>query len=446
MMTSPTTTKPNRLSPHKEQRLSSQIAGSGMDRKIEKPKWPLKRIALYAAGAILLTLVVYSFVFGDKSARLNVQVERLTISTVQRGDFQEFIPVNGVVLPIKTIYLDAVQGGRVEIIYLEAGSMLKEGDKILKLENANLQLNIMMQETSLLEQLTHLRNTRMTMEQNRLNLEGQLVNADYQVQRMSRLYDQKKALYDKQLIAFQEYAEAKDELEFYQQSRQLLLETHRQDSILQEMRINQMENSVSRIQENLDMLQQTLESLVLRAPISGHLTSLDAEIGESKSPGQRLGQIDVLEGFKVRAPIDEHYITRIESGQGGEFDLAGETYRLVITKIYPEVQNGQFEVDLEFSEIVPTNIRRGQTVRMRLELGQLAEATLLARGSFYQQTGGRWVFVVDPSGGFAAKKPIQLGRQNPLHYEVLKGLEPGERVITSSYDNFGESDRLILKN
>ncbi len=323
--------------------------------------------------------------------------------------------------------------------------MVKEGDEILKLENANLQLNIMMQETSLLEQLTHLRNTRITMEQNRLNLKGQLVNVDYQVQRLGRLYNQKKALYDKQLIAFQEYAETKDEHDFYQRSKKLLLETHRQDSILQEMRIRQMENSANRIQENLDLLKETLESLVLRAPISGHLTSLDAEIGESKSPGQRLGQIDVLEGFKVRAAIDEHYITRIASEQEGEFDLAGETYRLVITKIYPEVQSGQFEVDLEFADTTPSDMRRGQTVRMRLELGDLSEATLLARGGFYQQTGGRWVFVVDPSGELATRRPIQLGRQNPLYFEVLEGLEPGERTITSSYDTFGENDKLILK-
>jgi len=444
-MTSQSTTQPNRHTPLKEPRLSSQTAGSGMDRKIEKLKWPLKRVALYVAGGLLLALVVYGFIFGDKSARLNVQVERLTIATVQRGDFQEFIPVNGVVLPIKTIYLDAVQGGRVETIHLKAGSMVEEGDEILKLENASLQLNIMMQETSLLEQLTLLRNTRIAMEQNRLNLQGQLVNVDYQVQRLGRLYNQKKALYDKQLIAFQEYAETKDEHDFYQRSKKLLLETHRQDSILQEMRIGQMENSANRIQENLDLLKETLESLVLRAPISGHLTSLDAEIGESKSPGQRLGQIDVLEGFKVRAAIDEHYITRITPELLGEFDLAGETYRLMITKIYPEVQSGQFEVDLEFAETTPPDIRRGQTVRMRLELGDLSEATLLARGGFYQQTGGRWVFVVDPSGELATRRPIQLGRQNPLYFEVLEGLEPGERTITSSYDTFGENDKLILK-
>ena len=444
-MTLQSTTQPKRHTPPKGPSLSSQVTGSSMDRKIEKPKWPLKRVALYAAGGLLLALVVYSFVFGDRSARLNVQVERLTISAVLRGDFQEFIPVSGVVLPIKTIYLDAVQGGRVETIYLEAGSMVEEGDEILKLENAGLQLNIMMQETSHLEQLTLLRNTRIAMEQNRLSLEGQLVNVDYQVQRLQRLYGQKKALYDKQLVAFQEYAEAKDEYEHYLRSKQLLLETHRQDSILQEMRLEQMERSSQRIQDNLDMLQQTMESLVLRAPISGHLTSLDAEIGESKSPGQRLGQIDVLEGFKVRAAIDEHYITRIAPEQEGEFDLAGETYRLVITKIYPEVQSGQFEVDLEFADRTPPDMRRGQTVRMRLELGKLSEATLLARGGFYQQTGGRWVFVVDPSSGFATRRPIQLGRQNPLYFEVLEGLEPGERVITSSYDTFGENDKLILK-
>ena len=376
---------------------------------------------------------------------MNVNIERITIATVEKGVFQEFIPVIGNVLPIKTIYLDAMEGGRVENIFVEAGSMVHEGDKILKLANTNLLLDIMYREAQFFEQSNNLRNTRLAMEQHRLTLRRELVELDYQIQRQKRIYDRNTELAKKDLISQQEYEQAKDEYEYLLKRKELTLETQKQDAVFRQVQIEQLEASVQRMQTNLGMVKQKLESLVLRAPISGQLTSLHAEIGESKSPGERLGKIDVLEGFKVRAAIDEHYIARIEIGRTGAFDLAGTSYTLIVKKIYPEVREGRFEVDMEFDGASPQGMRRGQTLRIRLELGDLSEAVLLPRGGFYQKTGGQWVYVLEPSGAVATKRPIRLGRQNPQVFEVLEGLEPGEQVITSTYDGFGDIDRLILK-
>ena len=416
-----------------------------MDRKIEKKKWSPKKIAGLSIIGIFFSVVVYRFIFGDGHSKLNVNIERITIATVEKGVFQEFIPVIGNVLPIKTIYLDAMEGGRVENIFVEAGSMVHEGDKILKLANTNLLLDIMYREAQFFEQSNNLRNTRLAMEQHRLTLRRELVELDYQIQRQKRIYDRNTELAKKDLISQQEYEQAKDEYEYLLKRKELTLETQKQDAVFRQVQIEQLEASVQRMQTNLGMVKQKLESLVLRAPISGQLTSLHAEIGESKSPGERLGKIDVLEGFKVRAAIDEHYIARIEIGRTGAFDLAGTSYTLIVKKIYPEVREGRFEVDMEFDGASPQGMRRGQTLRIRLELGDLSEAVLLPRGGFYQKTGGQWVYVLEPSGAVATKRPIRLGRQNPQVFEVLEGLEPGEQVITSTYDGFGDIDRLILK-
>ena len=416
-----------------------------MDRPIEKKKWPPKKIATLSIVGIFVSVVVYSFIFGDSRSKLNVNPERITIATVKKGAFQEFIPVIGNVLPIKTIYLDAMEGGRVEKIYLEAGSLVHEGDKILRLANTNLLLDIMYREAQFFEQSNNLRNTRLAMEQRRLTLRRELVELDYQIQQQKRTYERNTELAKKDLISQQEYEQAKDEYEYLLKRKELTLETQKQDATFRRVQIEQLEASVQRMQTNLGMVKQKLENLVIRAPISGQLTSLHAEIGESKSPGERLGKIDVLEGFKVRAGIDEHYNARIETCRTGTFDLAGPTYQLIVKKSYPEVREGRFEVDMEFDGASPQGIRRGQTLHIRLELGDLSEAVLLPRGGFYQKTGGQWVYVLEPSGAYATKRPIRLGRQNPQVFEVLEGLEPGERVITSTYDGFGEIDKLILK-
>ncbi|MCK4417206.1 MAG: HlyD family efflux transporter periplasmic adaptor subunit [Candidatus Latescibacteria bacterium] len=415
-----------------------------MDRPIEKKRWTPKRIVGLSLIGVLIFITVYGLI-KSRGSKLNVAAERLTIVTVNKGPFQEFIPVVGSVLPIKTIYLDAVEGGRVEKLFVEAGSLIRKGDEILKLANTNLLLDIMYREAQLYEQSNNLRNTRLAMEQNRLALRRELVELDYQIQQQERTYDRNTELAKKDLVSQQEYEQAKDEYEYLLKRKDLALETQKQDSVFRRVQIEQLEASVKRMQTNLGLVKQKLENLVIRAPIGGQLTSLYAEIGESKSPGERLGQIDVLEGFKVRAAIDEHYIARIEIGRTGTFDLAGKSYKLMVKKIYPEVREGRFEVDMEFDGASPQGIRRGQTLHIRLELGELSEAVLLSRGGFYQKTGGQWVYVLDPSGAFATKRPIRLGRQNPQVFEVLEGLEPGERVITSTYDSFGDIDKLILK-
>ncbi len=416
-----------------------------MDRIIPKKKWTVKRIAVIGGSTAFVLFILISILFGDHSSKLNIKTERITISTVSRGPFQEFIPVTGTVIPIKTVYLDAMEGGRVEMLFLEAGADVEEGDQILKLENSDLLLNILYREADLAEQSNYLRNTRLDMERNRLSLQSQLVELNFQIKKQKRIYKQCQVLIQKELISQEEYEEAKDEYEYLIQKRVLTLETHEKDSLFRRNQIRSLESSLERMQGSLDLVKKNMENLTIRAPISGQLTSLIPEVGESIARGERIGQIDVLDGFKVRAEIDEHYIARIQLGRRGEFDFTGKTYHLILRKIYPEVKDGRFEVDMEFEGELPEAIRRGQTLHIRLELGDLSEAILLDRGGFYQSTGGQWVYVLSPSTDFAEKRSIKLGRQNPQVFEVLDGLKPGEKVITSSYDNYGDNDKLILK-
>lgn len=417
-----------------------------MDRTIEKKKWPPKKIAYVSVAALLVLAVVYNIGFGDHSSKLNVETEKITISTVNRGPFQEFIPVTGTVMPIKTIYLDAIEGGKVDTVEILAGSLVKQGDVILRLENTQLLIQISNQDALVVEQSNLLTNTRFNLDQNRTRSRQLLIDREYEIRRLQRIFERQKKLYGDTLISKEEYEQSKDDYDFEVRRQQLNVEAFKRDSIFQEVQLNQLENSLKRLHENLHIAQRRLDNLIIRAPIDGQLTSLNAEIGESKAQGERLGQIDVLDGFKVRAGIDEHYIARIETGQKGQFDFAGNTFTLITRKIFPEVTNGRFEVDMEFEGEVPADIRRGQTVRIRLELGDLTEAVMLARGGFYQKTGGNWVYVVDPSGDFASKRQIRLGRQNTQVFEVLEGLEAGEKVVTSSYDNYGDIDKLVLKN
>jgi HlyD family secretion protein len=417
----------------------------GMDKKIKKKKWPPKKIASYAAIVIFVSIVLYALVFGDRSSKLNVEVEKITISTVYSGEFQEYIPVIGNVMPIETRYLDAEEGGRVEIRYIESGTPVKEGDKILKLANTNLLLDIMWRESEVYDAENRLRTTRLQIEQNSLSLRSQLIDLEYNIQLQKRAYQRAEKLLKAQLISQEEFENTRDQYFFSEKKRDIIIETQKKDSLFRQTQINQLEISLNRMKSNLEIVKQKQDNLVIRAPINGHLTSLNAEIGEIITPGERLGQIDVMDAFKVRAAIDEHYIARIEKGRYGTFDFAGTTNRLIVEQIYLEVREGRFEVDLNFVDVQPSGIRRGMTVHIKLELGDLEEAILLPRGGFYQTTGGQWVYILDKSGSFAVKRPIKLGRYNPKVFTVLEGLEPGEQVITSSYDNFGDIDKLILK-
>jgi HlyD family secretion protein len=417
----------------------------GMDRVIERKKWPLRRVIAYSAAAAFALLVAYLLLFESHRSTLNVESEKLTIATVRRGPFQEFIPVQAEVLPLETIFLDVEEGGLVEKLFLEAGSEVKKGDKILKLSNTSLLMDIMYREAELFQQINNLRNTRLLFEQNRLSLQKDLADLDFQLEKQRRKFESYQSLYDDKLISRHDYEDTRDEYELVKNKRQLTAETQEQELSFRQQQVLQLEDSVRRMQENLKVAKSKLDNLTVRAPISGTLTSLQAEPGQSKSPGERLGQIDAPEGFKARAEIDEFYIDRIQKDLTGQFELSGGTFPVRVERVYPEVKDGKFSVDLRFPGRQAPGIRRGQTLHVRLELGDVAEALLLPRGGFFQKTGGNWIFVLEPDGRTALKREIRLGRQNPDVFEVLGGLRPGERVITSSYDNFGDNERLVLK-
>jgi len=381
----------------------------------------------------------------DNSSRLYVDTDRLIISEVQKGTFQEWIPVNGIVVPVKSVYIDAIEGGRVEEMFVEEGSFVKTGLPILQLSNTNLLLDIMYREAALYQQINELRNTRLAMEKHRLDLQGTLLDLDYQLFGQKRELDRIETLRKTKMISDEEFKQVNEEYRYLVNRRELTLETHRQDSIFRQVQIGSLEGSVERMQSNVELVRGKLDNLLIRAPIAGQLTSLDAEVGQLKSSGMRIGQIDVLESFILRCTIDEHYIARIMKELIGEFSFANDVYKLHVIKVYPQVHEGRFEVDMGFIDDEPEGTRRGQTFRIRLELGIPVETVLLPRGGFYTSNGGRWVFVIDETGEFAFKRNIRLGRQNMQAFEVLDGLAPDERVITSAYENFGDADKLILK-
>lgn len=417
-----------------------------MDRKIEKKKWTLKKILYSGASVFFIIFLLYIFVFADQSSRLNVETGRLTISTVKNEPFQEFIPITGTVQPIQTFYLDVTEGGRVVKKFVEDGTFVNAGDPIIKLDNAQMTLNIMYNEAQLFQQINNLRSTRLSMEQSRLSLQSQILEVEYNLLDKKRDYEINKQLFEKNLLSQAEYERSKEQYELLLNRKNLTIESARQDSIFRIQQIDQLEKSIEQMQNNLNLTKLQLENLTVKAPIKGQLSALNVEIGESIGPGENLGQIDVIDSFKVRASIDEHYIARVNEGQLGDFEFAGKSYKLVIKTVYPQVSNGRFEVDMHFTDEQPNGIRRGQTLHIKLELGELTEAVTVARGGFYQTTGGQWVFVLNENTNTAERRSIKLGRQNTQVFEILEGLNPGEKVITSSYDNFGDIDKLVLSN
>ncbi len=415
-----------------------------MDRKIEKKKWPRKRVVIYASGCVLASALIYLLLTADTGSALHVESQKITISTVEKGPFQELIPVTGIVLPIKSVYMDAIDGGRIDQIFVEEGAMVKQADPILRMTNTNLQMEMMFREADLFEQMNNLRAVRLAMEQNRLNLQQQMAEIDYQNGVQTRNYERAKVLMEKNVISRDEFDRARDDYEYWRTRKQLVTESQRQDSVMRDLQVQQLEASIERMQQNFKIVKENYENLVQRAPIDGQLSQLNAEIGELKTAGERLGQVDVLDGYKIRASIDEFYINRIAQDQYGEAEISGQKAQLKVTRVYPEVRDGRFEIDMVFLGSAPEGIRRGQSIQVRLALGELAEAVMIARGGFYQTTGGNWIYVIDESGDFARKRKIRLGRQNPRMYEVVEGLEPGERVITSSYDNYADFEKLNL--
>jgi HlyD family secretion protein len=417
----------------------------GMDRTIKKRKWPPKRIAAFSAIALFVITVVYLFLFKLNKSTLNVEKDRLTISTVRQEPFQEYIPVMGAVEPIDRYHLDAVDAGIVEEIYVEAGSRITKGDPILRLENTDLLMTIMWREAELFQTQNNLRNTQLQLEQRRLALSQELAQIDNFLMQSKRTFDRYNELIKESLIAQHQFELAKDDYDYWVKRRELTVESQKNDIEFQANQVVALTDALNRMQQNLAIVKLKQENLVLKAPISGFLTALEAEIGQRKNPGQRLGQIDVLDAFRVVVGIDEHWISRVEEGRIGTFDFANGTWELVISRKYLEVTEGRFEVDMLFESDVPPGLTRGMTLHIRLNLGDLEEAIVLPRGGFFQTTGGNWVYVVDQDEKLAVKRRIRTNRYNTQVYEVVEGLEPGEKVITSSYESFGDMERLVLK-
>jgi HlyD family secretion protein len=416
-----------------------------MDRIIEKKKWTTRKILQYTAIAVFAFFLLYLLLLRDRSSRLTVEKNQVTVASVTLDNFQEFIPVDGIVQPRTTIYIDAVLGGTVETKYVEDGAEVKKGDVILKLSNANMQLSYMDQETRMYDAINNLQNSRIALEQNKFIRAREITNLLYQIDEVKTEFERAQKLYDDGVYTLKEYQDAKRDYDF--SSRQLIisLELQRLDSISAEEQKKQIAASVERMKTNLSLLRSNMEKLEVRAPADGVLSSFNVEIGETRSAGERLGQIDIMDGYKMKASIDERYVSRVVQGQEAELDFGGKTYQLFISKIYTGVTGGAFQVDMLFSNEAPDNIKRGQTIQMRLQFSTPTEALILKRGGFFQQTGGNWVYVVDPYGDFAIKRNIRLGRQNTRFYEVLEGLEEGEQVVVSSYENFGNKDKLVLK-
>lgn len=416
-----------------------------MDRVIAKKKWTSKKILTIVGITALVAVAVVAFISTSGKSRLNVNTERITIAEIKKGAFQEFIPINGIVMPVTTIYLDAIEGGRVEEKFVEDGAVLTKGQPILRLANNDLQLSLANQETAVFDVLTQMQNTRNNAEQNTIRQLNQMADVDNALIEAERVYKLNKHLFEEKVIGLQEFKASENAYTYQLNRKNLTDRTLKQDSVSMKQQVSQMGQSYVRMQNALQLMRRKVEDLIVRSPVDGQLTALDAEIGQSKNRGERLGQIDVLSGFKVRADIDEHYISRVITGLEANVTLAGKDYKLRIRKIYTEVTNGRFQVDMEFVGKVPDGIRRGQTLQIKLALGDETQAVLLPKGGFYQQTGGNWIFKVNENGAVAYRVDVQLGRQNPDYYEVLEGLQPGDKVVTSSYENYGTMQELVLK-
>lgn len=415
-----------------------------MDRVVEKKGVSYRRLAIPAAVVVALALLVW-FLLGQGGGRsLVVDNSRIVVAKVTRGVFEDFIPIRGQVTPRQTVYLDAIEGGRVEEKLVEDGAMVKAGDPIVVLSNTSLQLSVNQNEAMVTEQLNNMRTIELQLEQNRLQHKRDLVELDYQIKRLERQVERLSDLDNAGVAAKGQLEDATDELEYYRNRRRVTLESQATDARLQETQLKSLKESGAQLEKNLGFARKNLDALNVKAPVDGKLSGLDAEIGQSIERGGRLGQIDDPDNFKLRASIDEFYLNRVDIGQSATFEKDGRRYTMQIGKIYPQVNNGQFEVDLLFADDQPEGIRRGQTIQAKLTLGDATEATLIPNGAFFQDTGGNWMFVVNDAGTEAVKRSVRLGRRNSRNIEVLEGLEVSEEVVISPYSSFTEMDRLKL--
>lgn len=419
-----------------------------MDKVIEKKKgiaaaFTKKSVKWWALGAFVI-LVVVLLLTGRRSV-LRVDGSTILTGTARQGEFNDYIRVSGQVQPMTTVQLSPTEGGNVQRIVVEEGSHVNEGDVIVVLGNENLDMQILNSEAELAEKENILRNTMISMEQQKLSVRQEKLSLQIEVRRARRAYEQNKALYEEKLIAKEEYLKASEDYELAKDKLELVTDRERQDSLYRSVQIAQMHESLENMRLNMNMIRRRKENLSVKAPISGELGLLDVELGQSVAAGAKIGQINNLDSYKIEAQIDEHYIDRVAPGLEATFERQSEKYSSVIRKVYPEVRDGKFKADFRFEGQQPENIRTGQTYYLNLQLGQSAEAMLIPRGSFYQNTGGKWVYVLNADGTKATKRSVRIGRQNPQYYEVLEGLAPGDKVIISSYDSFGDKDELIIK-
>lgn len=419
-----------------------------MDKVIEKKKgiaaaFTKKSVKWWALGAFVI-LVVVLLLTGRRSV-LRVDGSTILTGTARQGEFNDYIRVSGQVQPMTTVQLSPTEGGNVQRIVVEEGSHVNEGDVIVVLGNENLDMQILNSEAELAEKENILRNTMISMEQQKLSVRQEKLSLQIEVRRARRAYEQNKALYEEKLIAKEEYLKASEDYELAKDKLELVTDRERQDSLYRSVQIAQMHESLENMRLNMNMIRRRKENLSVKAPISGELGLLDVELGQSVAAGAKIGQINNLDSYKIEAQIDEHYIDRVAPGLEATFERQNEKYSSVIRKVYPEVRDGKFKADFRFEGQQPENIRTGQTYYLNLQLGQSAEAILIPRGSFYQNTGGKWVYVLNADGTKATKRSVRIGRQNPQYYEVLEGLAPGDRVIISSYDAFGDKDELLIK-
>ena len=435
-------TMPGKLSSIEKSHASH--SGTGMDKKIDQGKTPLMKYGALAAVVVVLILI-YQFVLDSTADQsLSVNSERIVISSVSTGAFEDFIPIRGRVMPAKTLFLDAIEGGRVERILVEDGAELKEGELIVELSNAGLQLNVLGNEARVAEQLNNMRTIELSLEQNRLQHKRNLADIQYQIKMLTRQLAREQQLLNQGAMQASMVADTKDTLDWYQQRLQLTLESQASDTKMQEEQLTFLKSTSKRLESNLAISRQNLDNMLVKAPVAGKLSGFNVEVGQSIGRGERLGQIDTPNDFKMTTFIDEYYLGRVDLGQQAVFNHNGVDHQLLVSKIYPQVNNGQFEVDLKFVGQAPSGIRRGQTKQTKLTLGDATPATLIPNGAFFQDTGGNWIFVVSADGNEAYKRPIRLGRRNSRYIEVLEGLEPGEKVITSPYSSYQGMTKLNL--
>ena len=416
-----------------------------MDKPIPKKKGIQKKHIGYLGIVIVMILLIYMAFFSDHTSTYKVEKDKLIIEKVIEDQFNDYITVSGTVEPISTIFLDAQEGGRVEEKLVEEGSIVKKGEIILRLSNPDLYLNILNSEAQLAEKEDFLRNTQITMEQEKLSIKRELVNLKYDIERKERTYQQNEILIKDNLISREEYIRSKEDVDMARSSQELFIERQKQDSLFRTVNVETIKTDLVNMRKNLALVKERVQNLNVTANVDGELGLLSPEIGQSINRGENMGQINVLTSYKVTAQIDEHYIDRVRTKLTASLDRQGHIFDLTVRRVYPEVRNGTFKIDMIFRDSMPANIRTGQTYYISLQLGQPKVSVLVPIGGFFQETGGQWIFVLDPTESSAYKRNITIGRKNPKYFEVLDGLKPGEKVIISGYETFGKNEKLILK-